>query len=290
MAVMLRSVRAINRAKGYLVLIWCEWRRLGELTDMLESEQMTSVQPFYWHKSDDFALSVPGEYHNTVDSALLVWVPQATAVRHMMYPAESLQNKQNYVEAAAVRQPHKFDNGERVCPSQKNPDVYTTLLQHYLVAGDNVMVIRGGGCAEMEAAIRHGCNVVAVEPNKRRAEYMNKFLLNWDAQFQKITTKSSKKKRQCTEEPCSVCGSEDEIVQVYCLKCEKTCCEGCMVEDLCKLCLAASAKMSGEMLAMQTPVVRAALLAATHPEIADIAGLGGSVAPFSASNLPSKSS
>lgn len=285
MAAMLRSVRAVNQAAGYLVWIWCEWDRLETLKDMLVGEQMSSMQPFYWHKSDDFSLPVPGQYHATVETALLVWVPTAPAVNNMMVAGETIATKQNYVEAPAVRQPHKFEDGERVCAAQKNPDVYSNVMFHYLVAGDTVLVIRAGGCSEMEAAIRHGCNVVAVEPTKRRADFMNKYLLQWDAQFQKIAPKTTKKTKAISEEPgesdegCIVCGEVDVPVQEVCLLCAKIVCQPCMVGDKCEVCATSN-----------TPVLLASAVeeavAGVDPLIAKI---GDKVAPFSGSNLPDKS-
>jgi hypothetical protein len=253
----LRTLRAINKRSTYIVLMWTTWDGLADIKEVCSLEGVGNCQPFFWYKSDDTVLGHQGMYRDSMEVAMLMYVPNAAKVDHMLSFALSAIEKHNVVCMPVVRKPVTLSDGTRLCDGEKPSALYQLLLSHFVKIGETVMVVGEGSLAELSACIVHGASVVTVDPNAKKVEHINSCMITWDAQFtepveQPKAVKKRKRKGQVGE--CAVCGLLDPESGIICLVCSKTVCDpGCNKQGLCTFCVGAA--VSGEPEDPSTPVL-----------------------------------
>jgi hypothetical protein len=267
----LRTLRAINKRSAYIVLVWTTWGGLAEIQEVCGVEGVGNSQPFLWYKTDDTVLGHQGMYRDSVEVAMLMYVPNAAKVDNMLSVATSAVEKHNVVCMPVVRKPVTLSDGTRLCVGEKPTALYHLLLTHFVKIGETVMVLGEGSLAEVTACIMHGASVVVVDANAKKVEYINSCMITWDAQFADPEEKpkpSKKRRRKAQDGECAVCGVLEVESGIECCECFKTVCdEGCHAKGMCLLCVEAAASAApAEPFTSLLPTGPAAALA--EPEIA----------------------
>jgi hypothetical protein len=261
----LRTLRAINKRSAYIVLVWTTWGGMAEITEVCGVEGVGNSQPFLWYKTDDTVLGHQGMYRDSVEVAMLMYVPNAAKIDNMLSVATSAVEKHNVVCLPVVRKPVTLSDGTRLCVGEKPIALYNLLLTHFVKIGETVMVLGEGSLAEVTACITHGASVVLVDPNAKKVEYINSLMITWDAQFAEPEEKpkpSKKRRRKAQDESCDVCGMLEVEIWIECLECGKKVCDaGCHAQRMCLLCVEAAASAAhAEPFDSPEPTVPAAAL------------------------------
>jgi hypothetical protein len=177
MSQILKQMQASQNATEYVVLIWHDATQCMNIHEVLYAHAFKELSNFYWVKENHHT-PTPLSYTNVVEQATLGYYPHRAKCGNNMDMNPRLRG--NVADMPAVTRYHKDSTGVTINPCQKPPALFQEFCHRHCPPGSTVLVIGAGAGGEVIGGILAGCNVVAVELDKRQYDGLQKILLDYN--------------------------------------------------------------------------------------------------------------
>jgi hypothetical protein len=252
----LAQFKAIDRSDSCTVVLWCHWRDMGLVEDVLKrSNYGSEIAPVCWYKDNQ---NVQGPSHRWTYSWEVCLIGRklgsSKGADRVVMDANPLK-RHNLIGGPTMRN-YKMqtatDPSKRVNAYEKPPYLMEELCAMYSKANEWVLVVGAGAGGEVFGAINMWANVVAVERDAMQVKYLKGNILVHDAKRQEEERKEKEaqakggrerksKSSSSTSSPqgCGNCGvmRGPDNPDAVCARCKTTCCKSCAkIKGATKFC------------------------------------------------------
>jgi hypothetical protein len=176
----LTNFQAANQKNEYVFIQWHKPADTHIVIESLKDNGFQQPQHFFWHKTEHLTQTPPAQMVSTVEMATLAFKPSSDKCTKNM-PMDP-RKRHNFIECKAVTTYLRDSNNQVLNPCQKPPQLAEWYIGMYCEPGAWVLVIGGGAGGEVRGALNAGCNVVAVESDKRQFDGLCTNFTKWAQQ------------------------------------------------------------------------------------------------------------
>lgn len=153
--------------KGGSAIIWNDYKNIGVMKDVLESEGFTVKELIIWRKTNPMPRNRDRLYVTSVEVAL--WAVKGKGWTY---------NRQRETYENAIFEYPVVNHKKRIHPTQKPLELFEDLLRIHSNEGDIVLDCFSGGGTTAEACIRLNRNFIAIELDEWFVEASNRRITN----------------------------------------------------------------------------------------------------------------
>jgi hypothetical protein len=185
-------VDAVNEAPSITYFQWHKPQDTLLVETVLKKRKFSHVQQLYWHKTNHLTQTPVSSYTSSVEMGTIGFMPSSQKCSWEMNPDP--RQRHNFIECKAITSYLKDAEHNKLNPCQKPPELAQWLVKNHCNPGSWVLVLGAGAGGEVEGALKAGCNVVAVENDKRQFDGLSTRLCSLIAEQQHQLEKQSNEK------------------------------------------------------------------------------------------------
>ena len=179
----LKQCNASQDAEHYAIVLYHNIRQSGEVYESLRENGCKNISNLYWHKTDHWTPTPRYQYTSSVEVMTIGFIPNNERCSVKLDKDPKL--RMNFIECPAIDQKSVDNDGTVVNPCEKPPEIMKWICENHCMPGQYVLIIGSGANGDVKGAILAGCNVVAVESDKRQFDCASEILVTWEAQIRR---------------------------------------------------------------------------------------------------------
>ena len=159
------------------VVLWCQTFEHGLVQKIMKVQGFKHIQVLTWYKSGYNQVSGPAcTYLPATETAIIAFHGDvATAVRYLNMPLDPLQ-RHNIIIGPKMGKRAVDTAQVEINPCEKPAYLAECILRRLTKPGDTVVVAGFGAGGDLKGALNAGCNVFAIEQDKRQFNAVKRML------------------------------------------------------------------------------------------------------------------
>ena len=227
----LKQVGASQELDKYVIVLYHHIRQSQTVYEAMTEVGCKSISNLYWHKTDHWTPTPLYQYTSSIEVLTIGFIPNVEESQVRL--PEDPKLRMNFIQCPSVSPKSEDANGIIVNPCEKPPDIMHWICGNHCMPGQNVLVIGSGANGDVKGAVMAGCNVVAVESDKRQYECVSSILVPWEAKMikqmevERLSQSALKKSSQLSQQSAQpevgaahVSSNQSTVaVELFCIVC-----------------------------------------------------------------------
>ncbi len=165
-----QQVSVVNERVNFKLGLYCPVEQVGDACRVLIGMAYTDTQVHYIYKPEQNTAGV-GIHINAVE-CLVIATKGARRSCTMNFRSPNPQDRHNLHFTSVTRKKCRYLDGEIVNPTQKPVVTAHDFAKLFVPPGGNLLVLCAGSGSEVIGGLLRGCNVTAVELDKRQCDFI----------------------------------------------------------------------------------------------------------------------
>lgn len=188
----LKQVEAAQLADKTIFFQWHKPADTEIVVSALRKRSFQHLQHIFWHKTEHITQTPVSSYTSSVEMGTIGFLPNSNGCFNI---DKNPRARHNFIECKSVTTYLKDNDKQILNPCQKPPELAQWICSNHCSPGSWVLVLGAGAGGEVEGALLAGCNVVAVESDKKQFDVLaNAYRTLIAEQQQHLQEKTTKRK------------------------------------------------------------------------------------------------
>ena len=173
----LKQVAATTKSKKWFSFNWHSPEMTTDVLASLKKNSYQEMQHLCWYKPGHFTPTPVSSYTSAWEMGTIGFHPSRIEVPFNV--SSDARERHNHISVPSLTTKHKDSDGEVINSCQKPPELAKWIVSSHCFPNTWVLVLGAGAGGEILGALQAGCNVVAVEKDKRQFVLLEKIILQY---------------------------------------------------------------------------------------------------------------